>query len=112
MVEWFKYTFTGRVIYRILKKMRIGVAAPSNGDGTPPPKHIPNELETNFTMNGAIPVINWYFDERRSRPVKNTKYKYKYIFSLLIVKNLSITVMMSGLFMMLSMTIRLLVKRF
>ncbi|MCL2843975.1 MAG: DUF268 domain-containing protein [Chitinivibrionia bacterium] len=46
-----------------------------------PPRNIPVELESEFTMNGRIPVIDYYFDGTVSNPVKITQQAYKDVFS-------------------------------
>jgi len=35
-----------------------------NSKEPPPPSVIPEHLLNDFTMNGQLPVLYWYFDER------------------------------------------------
>jgi hypothetical protein len=56
----------------------------NSGDTSVPPKIIPKDLEQSFTINGKIPVLDWYWDERVvSRPTINTHNKYERAFEML-----------------------------
>ena len=54
-----------------------------NSTEPPPPNTIPNHQLDGFTMNGQIPVLYWYFDERKNlfdAPVINSAEQYKEAF--------------------------------
>ena len=37
-----------------------------------PPVNIPSELVDDFTINGQVPVVRWYLNDTKSRPLKWT----------------------------------------
>ena len=51
-----------------------------NSKEPPPPSTIPEHLKNDFTMNGQIPVLYWYFDERNDSKIHNTAEDYKNAF--------------------------------
>lgn len=54
----------------------IGNFAVLTGRDTTPPRHIPIALRDRYTLGGTIPVIDFYRDDRRPRPVHNTEEVY------------------------------------
>ena len=51
-----------------------------NSKELPPPSTIPEHLQNDFTMNGQIPVLYWYFDERNDSRIHNSAEDYKKAF--------------------------------
>jgi len=51
-----------------------------NSKEPPPPSTIPEHLQNDFTMNGQIPVLYWYFDERNDSKVHNSTKDYRKAF--------------------------------
>jgi len=51
-----------------------------NSKEPPPPSTIPEHLYRDFTMNGQIPVVYWYFDERNDSKIHNSAKDYKEAF--------------------------------
>jgi hypothetical protein len=51
-----------------------------NSKEPPPPNTIPEYLYNDFTMNGQIQVLYWYFDERSDHKTHNSAKDYKKTF--------------------------------
>jgi len=51
-----------------------------NSKEPPPPSRIPEHLLNEFTMNGQIPVLYWYFDERNDSIFHNSAEDYQKAF--------------------------------
>ncbi|MCL2182024.1 MAG: DUF268 domain-containing protein [Chitinispirillia bacterium] len=51
-----------------------------NSKEPPPPSTIPESLKDGFTMNGQIPVLYWYLDERNDSRIHNTAEDYERAF--------------------------------
>ena len=54
-----------------------------NSKETPPSSIIPEHLYNDFTMNGQIPILHWYFDERNDAKFHNSAEDYKKAFECL-----------------------------
>jgi hypothetical protein len=52
-----------------------------NSKEPPPPSTIPERLLNDFTMNGQIPVLYWYLDDRSDSVLRNSAKGYKKVFT-------------------------------
>lgn len=81
---WFKKKFAEKfpAIYGVIRgikerQKRIFRQSLLQGRVDTPPDDIPESLRSEFTFDGKIPVLKWYFDDRVAKPVQNTKKIYK-----------------------------------
>jgi glycosyltransferase involved in cell wall biosynthesis/SAM-dependent methyltransferase len=61
----FKIFHDGSSFAQLVRMIQEPLAPFADRKSTPPPRHMPDELRRSYTMNGLIPVQEWYIDESR-----------------------------------------------